>query len=252
VPEVRLAPPPTGVIQRIGPRRHGGALSWPSLEWVRGPKHGEPPGGTNRFDDPRGASTEYTVLYAAELRITCFAETLDQFRARTHGDDPFAAAVAAVTTLLPGDPLNFDTSQTSIREPVRPRSIPEEFFASKEIGFFRITSRNQLLDIRTTSAGAMETASALSRDSAMTVRPIRQGDFAGDNRAKTQAISLWAYRRGLGGILYTSSYRLDADEAWECVALFPWTEIEQARPPIAIDRADPDLLTIATLFNLAV
>ena len=253
MPGVRLVRPPTGVIQRIGPRRYGGALAWPSLEWVRGPKHGEPPGGSSRFDDPRGAFTEYTVLYGAELRITCFAETLDQFRARSHGDDPFAAAVAAVAPVPPGDPLNFDSPGMPIVDPAQSRPIPPEYFANKEIAFCRITSSKMFLDLRTTSAGTIETASALSSDPEMTVRPIRPGDFTGDNRVKTQAISLWAYQRGLGGIIYTSSHKLDTnDAAWECVALFPWTEIEQVQSPIAIDHADPDLLKIATLFNITI
>ena len=77
---------------------------------------------------------------------------------------------------------------------------------------------------------------------------IKPGDFVGDNREKTQAISLWAYRHGFGGLLYTSSHDLDA--AWECVALFPSTVIEHVDAPIAVVRTDPDLLDIASRFNL--
>jgi hypothetical protein len=245
VTAVLTVPAPAGIIQRIGSRRHGGALAWPSLDWLRSPRDGSPAGGTNRFDDPRGGNSEYTVLYASPLRIACFAETLDHYRVRVD-NSRFAAAVAATVPLSSDDELNFDAGIATNRTVAdAPRTIPAHYFETKEIGFFEIVSPRPFLDVR---RSATQTADALSLDPAMTIRPIKPGDFAGDNRAKTQAISLWAFHQGYGGIVYTSSHDLGA--SWECVALFPWTEIRQVRPPVLIDRSDPDLVQIAARFSL--
>jgi hypothetical protein len=214
------------------------------LDWIRSPKAGSPAGGTNRFDDPRGASAEYTVLYASAFRIACYAETLDHYRVRVDNSG-FAAAVRAVEPLSSDDELNFDAGAAELSASDAPRPIPDHYFATKEIGFFEIVSTKPFLNVRRT---ATQTAEALSIHPEMTIRPVKPGDFAGDNRSKTQAISLWAFRMGCGGLVYTSSHELDA--SWECVALFPWTEIRQALPPVPIDRSDPDLAEVAARFNL--
>lgn len=236
---IHAVQPPSGIIQRIGSRRRGGPLAWPSLEWIRG---GASPGGVGRFDDPRGAASEYTVLYGATSRAACFAETLASFRVARERN-PFADRIRAIAPLALGDPLNFDVDDVIDVE--APRRIPDHFFASKAIGFFKIRGRLPLLDVRIT---ATATADALSLAPDMTVGPIKPGDFVGDNREKTQAISLWARQHDFGGLLYTSSHDLDA--AWECVALFPSMAIEHVRAPIAVARTDPDLFEIARRFNL--
>jgi hypothetical protein len=111
-----------------------------------------------------------------------------------------------------------------------------------------------LLDVR---IEATETADVLSLHPDMMPllrqigRPrIKPGDFSSNDRPLTQAIALWAYDHGFGGLVYTSSH--DLEYKWPCWAIFPRTKIIQHGTPQPISLDDPALLEIAERFGLRV
>jgi hypothetical protein len=104
----------------------------------------------------------------------------------------------------------------------------------------------------------MSTALSLSNDPEIAqvlqhlgYRRVTPGDLVGSVRMLTQAVSLWAFRLGLGGIVYNSCHEPSEAQCW---ALFSTrgTRIVPAGPLVQIDRGDPDLLDVARQFNLIV
>jgi hypothetical protein len=239
MPDVGLVSAPSDtILLRIASLRGDGPLRWPSLDYLR--TRG---GGIGRFDDPRSADSEYTVLYAATERRTCFVETLDQFRVD-------AGFIARVAREIPSD----NADAIDVLEARLTVEIPETYFA-KRIGRFRIEEAPPFLDVRLT---ATQTSLTLSRAPEIArvltdigYRRVTPGDLVGNVRVLTQAVSQWAFRRGLGGIVYNSCHELRDAVCW---ALFPHREvrISSAGPLAEIERDDPPLLAVARQFNLIV
>ncbi|MEA2523580.1 MAG: hypothetical protein QOF73_807, partial [Thermomicrobiales bacterium] len=173
---------------------------------------------------------------------TCYLETLDHFRI----DAGFIARVAREMPLAAGETDDLQALLTV--------EIPESYF-TKRTGAFRVEEAPTFLDVRLT---ATQTALSLSREPgiaqvlrALGYRRVTPGDLVGSVRALTQVVSLWAFRRGLGGIVYNSCH-----EPHDAVCWAPFshrgTRIGQTEPLAEIDRNDPDLLAVAHQFNLIV
>jgi len=226
------------VLQRVGSTRPPGPLGWPSLEFVR--SNG---GGRHRFDDPLGSDSEYTVLYAAEERRDCFAETLDQYRVT------FDEIAALVDRLPPDQQLDEEEFESLLARP-----IPEVYFERKRLASFAILGMPPFLDVR---LSATDTADALSVDphlapvlGALGLRRLTPSDLVSGDRRLTQAVSRWSYEREFGGIAFNGSHTPHDSECW---ALFSGrTEILSVGSAASIDRHDPDLLAVARRFNLIV
>jgi hypothetical protein len=239
MPDVQLVlASPTTILHRIASLRGDGPLGWPSLAFVRA--NG---GGTGRFDDPRSEASEYDVMYASPELRTCFIETLDQFR-------PDASFIARVARTMPRE----EAGASDDLESLLTAEIPERYFA-KRIGSFRIERAASFLDVR---LAATQTALTLSRDPEVAevldrlgYRRMTPSDFVGSVRVLTQMVSLWAFRRGLAGIVYNSCHEPREGTCW---ALFSGQHIDiaPAGPLTKIDRHDPELQTVAQRFGLTI
>jgi hypothetical protein len=180
----------------------------------------------NRYDDPAG---EFWVMYAAEQRPACFAETLARFRA-----DP---ELLAKMRALPDGDHGDDTPEFGI--------IPDDWHLKRAIATFRVVPEQRWLDLC-----SLEVRESIRRSLAGTIARLGHDDFdLGDalsrDRELTQAIARWAYEQDYQGIIYPS--RLDG--AFTCWALFEGARYEPLETT-AIAADDPDLLTIAGLFRL--
>ena len=180
----------------------------------------------NRFDDPAG---EFWVMYAAEQRRACFAETLARFRADL--------TLLAILREMPDGDTGDDTPSAG--------TLPGDWHLKRMVGRFRPLPGQRWLDLRDLKAREQ-----LRRDLAATFLEIGLDDFDLSDaltrrRDVTQSIARWAYDSGHNGIAYTS--RLDA--AFDCWAVFEGAQIEVIDAS-AIARDDPDLLAVARMFGL--
>jgi hypothetical protein len=207
------APTPISPLWRLGYAPE--PLEWPEWRYV----------GSGRFDDPQG---QYRVLYLAELRRTCFAEVLAQFRA--------SPAVLAMLAAVGGTD-----------EPIPTRGkVPSDWHLKRRTQRLTVMPDQRWLDLR-----ALSTLQQLRSDLAgllvlHDIPDLDAGVVQGANRAVTQAISRWAYERGFQGIVYRS--RLDNEIG--CWAIFEGAAfLPEGRVEI-ITRADPDLIDIASIYDL--
>lgn len=193
---------------------------------LAGPSPGSPKNSGNRFDDPEG---RVWVLYAAEQRRACFAETLARFR-------PDVALLAQLRDLPEGDDGD-DTPAYGV--------VPDDWHLKRLMATFRVVAGQRWLDLR-----EMETRELIRRELAETLSSLGRDDFdlsdaLSRDRKLTQAIAAWAYDKGFHGIIYKS--RLDA--AFDCWAIFEGAQIE----PLVIEsiaRDDPDLHAVAQSLGL--
>lgn len=214
---IQEASPPAAGLYRIG--RWPDPLAWPLWEHVRG---------VNRFDDPL---RRFRVLYTAELRLTCFLETLAPLRLSLE-------VVAALAQLPAGDRQD---------DPATKGIIPADWRFTRVIGHLIVDSGQRWPDLR-----AMETREALREQLATTLVALGYRDFdAGiallQDRQLTQAIAQWAYDQGYQGIVYPSRF----DTSLTC-----WAVFENARftaiGETAIARDDPDFVEAAGRFDLTI
>ena len=190
------------------------------------PPLGAPKNSGNRFDDPQ---SKFWVMYAAEQRRTCFAETLARFR-------PDLELLARLVA-LPGGEFGDEALELGV--------IPDDWHLKRMIAAFRVVPGQRWLDLR-----LLTVREHLRHEMARTFVDLGRDDFdLGDalsrNRALTQAIARWAYENGFEGIIYKS--RLDA--AFDCWALFEGALYEPVSA-MSIAHDDEDLIAVATLFGL--
>jgi hypothetical protein len=209
------APSPALPLWRLGYAPE--PLAWPEWKYAGG----------GRFDDPQG---QYRVLYGAEARRTCFAEVLAKFRLSME----ILAQLSAVT---------------GTDDPVPAKgSVPSDWHLKRRSQQLLVTPDQRWLDLR-----SLSTLETLRTDLAglLVLENIPDLDAAtaqGPNRKATQAISRWAYDRGYQGIVYRS--RLDNEIG--CWAIFEDARfVPEGRVEI-ITRSDPDLTTIAEIYNLEI
>jgi hypothetical protein len=217
---VRDVDPADTVLWRVG--RYPDPLAWTPRAFV----------GNGRFDDPQA---EFRVLYLAERRVTCFVETLAQFR-------PDLAVMAELGGIDEGD--RGDTTPPF-------GLIPDDWLTTHRIGWLQPSPDLRVLDLR-----AVETREALRAALAPFLRRRRYADFdlsvaLNHDRALTQYISRWAYERGYRGIAYTSRFGIEFD-CWvlhggrgdDDTASFTPLGVER------IERDDPALVAALRLFGL--
>jgi hypothetical protein len=209
---------PTVVLYRIG--RAPDPLSAPPRELQKNTG--------NRYDDPAG---EFWVMYAAEQRSACFAETLARFRA-----DP---ELLAKMRALPDGDHGDDTPEFGI--------IPDDWHLKRAIAPFRIVPEQRWLDLR-----SLEVRESIRRNLAGTITRLGHdnfdlGDALSRDRWLTHATTRWAYEQDHQRISYPS--RLGG--AFTRWALFEGAQFEPIETT-AIAADDPDLTGIADLFRLRV
>jgi hypothetical protein len=212
-----LAADPPDPLYRIG--QAPDPLAWPPRAFTGG----------GRFDHPSG---EYLVLYAAEQRRGAFIETLDSFR-------PAITDLAAAQQLPAGDPSDV-TPSAGI--------IPDAYFR-KVIARLRLASGQSWLNLR-----APQTHQVLRTELASSLADLGYpkrfvwGDLLSHEHRLTQAVGQWAYNRGHHGIAYSSCH----DARLDCWALFDRALFTSAGPSEMISMSDPDLVAVATLFDLTI
>lgn len=189
-------------------------LAWPPHRHV----------GQGRFDDPQ---KRFSALYAAEERLTCFVETLAQFR-------PALQASAAEADVAGTD--------AGIVAP----KVPDDWYDARRLGRFRLRPGQRWLDLR-----VFETREALRGRFAAELRnlglpDLDVGTVLTHRRDVTQALARWAYDSGYRGIAYASRF----DTSFNCWAVFEGAEFDPILPFERIARDDPDVRTTAALFGL--
>jgi hypothetical protein len=183
--------------------------------------------GGGRYDDPR---QEFVVLYAAQERRGAFVETLDAFR-------PAITDLAAL-----------DQSPRYERNPPLTGSIPRSYF-DRLIGIFRLTPGQRWLDLR-----SPETHQTLRFEIASILVDLGYhdrfvlGDLLASDHRLTRAIARLVFERGCSGVAYPSCH----DPGLTCWAIFEQAIIEPASPFQTIRRDDPDLVAVASLFQLVI
>lgn len=180
----------------------------------------------NRYDDPAG---EFWVMYAAEQRRGCFAETLARFRVDL-------ALIADLNDLPDGDHGD-DTPITGV--------VPDDWHLKRLMGTFRIAGGQRWLDLR-----RIEVRELVRRDLAAFWAEKGLDDFDMSDtltrrRDITQAIARWANEHDYQGITYPS--RLDS--AFDCWAIFEGAAFEIIEST-SIARDDEDLVAITEIFGL--
>lgn len=171
------------------------------------------------------------MLYAAEQRRACFAETLAGFRRDL-------TLQAALDSLPDGD-AGDDTPESGI--------IPDDWHLKRAVASFRVVPGQRWLDLR-----AIDVREWLRHTPELVRLFVTHGltdfdlsDVLARERAVTQGIAAWAYDSGYQGVLYTS--RLDA--AFDCWALFDGARFELDQISTILGD-DPDLIAVAKLFGL--
>ena len=171
------------------------------------------------------------MLYAAEQRRACFAETLAGFRRDLK--------LQVVLDSLPSGDAGDDTPESGI--------IPDDWHLKRAIASFRVVPGQHWLDLRAADVRERlrHTPELVRLFVAHGLTDFDLGDLLARDRSVTQGIAAWAWDNGYQGVLYTS--RLDA--AFDCWALFDGArfEVEQIR---TIPGDDPDLVAVATFFGL--
>jgi hypothetical protein len=213
---IRHAPDSPDLLYRIG--RASAPLAWPPRSFVGG----------GRFDHPTG---EYLVLYAAEQRRGAFIETLDVFR-------PAVADLALAAHLPAGD--------SGDRMP-RAGVVPDAYFR-KVMARLRLEPGQRWLDLRSPETHQALRTELASRLTALGVTGrFVWGDLLSHDHRVTQAIGQGAFGQGFHGIVYSSCH----DARLDCWALFDRARFSPVGFPEPITAHDPDLVAVATLFNLA-
>jgi hypothetical protein len=209
---------PEGELYHIG--RLPDVMAWTERQYV----------GDGRYDDPARPPT-FRVLYAAEMRLAAFIETLQKWR-------PSLSALAALKLVEPsGEGASAVNSEMGF--------IPDDWHQKRGIGTLRLSPGQRWLDLRpheTREALRMELALALG---ALGLDDLDLSDVIGRNRRLTQAIARYAYEAGLQGIAYSSRF----DSNLSCWAIFEGARFEQISQTM-IARDDPDLLEAARRFGL--
>lgn len=210
---VRRAPTPRTVLYRIG--RRPDPLAWSSWEYV----------GSGRFDDPAG---EFRVLYATVQRRAAFLETLARFR-------PSLEVLAALEAV--------ENADESLPRP----QVPADWYRARAMGRLRLATRQRWLDLR-----RLETRELLRGELAHVLLDLELADLdlsgvVGPRRQLTQAIARWAHEHGYAGLVYSSRF-----DALTCWAVFEGAAFHPVGPPEPILSDDPDLVSTAQSFGLAV
>jgi hypothetical protein len=180
----------------------------------------------NRFDDPAG---EFWVMYAAEQRRGCFAETLARFH-------PDLQLIAALKRLPDGD-AGDDTPPAGV--------VPDDWHLKRLVGEFRVAPRQRWLDLRELEIREMVRWELAPTWVEMGLDDFDLSDALTRRRDITQAIARWAYEQGYQGIIYPS--RLD--NAFDCWAIFEGAHFEVIGSR-SIARNDEDLAAIAQVYKL--
>lgn len=184
--------------------------------------------GRERFDDPQ---RRFRTRYTATQRLGCFLEALAPLR-------PSPGLIAAWRAVRgPAEPYP------------RPR-IPVEWWVQRALGHLRVTEKVRLLDVR-----AIETCAVLRTELAevldvLGIPDLDPSTLRGPQRGLTQAIAMWAFERGFGGIAYRSRFDDGLAYTLDCWALFEGTAMEAQGQYEDITRDDPDLQLAATLHGL--
>lgn len=183
------------------------------LEWPRWDRVGD-----GRFDDPR-RDPGYRVLYAGERRA-CFFEKLAPFRPE--------------------------------REGIAGRAITRSWIEDRRIARFRLHDpdhRWRWLDLGSPATFAEFRIAFAPHLEAFGLRDFDLAAAVSDERALTQPIALWAFRRGYHGIKYPTRH----DPSLSCWAIFgvfgaaEIVDVEQRPVSATVD----DLRAIADAWGLA-
>lgn len=214
---VRVVDGPVGVLWRVG--RAPDPLAWPPLAFAGG----------GRYDDQEG---RFAVLYAAAQRRGAFVETLAPFR-------PAVAELARARALPPGD----------AGDEMPPAGFVPDAYFRRVIASFRVASHRRWLDLR-----APETHQALRSELAESLVALGYGhgfvwgDVVGHDHRLTRVIAGWAHGSGFHGVIYRSAH----DARLDCWAIFDGVPLTPVGTVVPIDAADPDLVAVAALFELAI
>jgi hypothetical protein len=213
---VRETPVPEGALCRLAQRPDPLALTpW---EFT----------GKERFDDPR---RRFRTMYAATQRLACFLEALAPLR-------PSPRLIAAWRAMR-GTVQSYPSSR-----------IPDDWLRQRSLAHFRVIGEVRLLDAR-----AIETCAVLRTELAETLEVLGLPDLdpstlRGPQRGLTQAIAMWAFEHGYGGIAYRSRFDDGLAYTLDCWALFEGTATEAYSQYEDMTRADPDLQLAASLHRL--
>lgn len=184
--------------------------------------------GKERFDDPR---RRFRTMYAATQRLACYLEALAPLR-------PSPRLIAAWRAM-----------QGTVELYPRPR-IPDDWLRQRTLAHFRVVGKVRLLDAR-----AIETCAVLRTELAETLEALGLPDLdpstlRGPQRGLTQAIAMWAFEHGYGGIAYRSRFDDGLAYTLDCWALFEGTATEAHGRYEEVTRDDPDLRLAASLHGL--
>ncbi len=184
---------------------------WEPPDWSRAQ-----PDGTfgNRFDDPKG---NYSVLYAASQRISCFVETLARFRP----DLTLIAELQAIEgedDYIPLGTVPREWCDARLMGECRADGNYADIYAAGWVGYLRQELASDCLALGITD---------------LDVSVLQQGE----PRRLTQLASHKVNEANLVGIYYRSRYGHDL-ENWALFEPFP---IHSRQEPVAIHPDDADL-----------
>ena len=193
------------------------------------PVDAELPHGGNRFDVPGGS-----VLYTASTVPACFGETLARFRVSPKIREILAEEGQGTGFMVCG-------------------GIPQDWRLQRSIGTIRIRDALPFVDVESPhtheylSEVLAPDLTALGHN-----QPLDVGSVRGPDRRISRLIARHLYTAVdeggeylYSGIRYVSRIRDD----WECWAIFEGTHLYSTEQR-AIERNDPDLLTVAELWGL--
>lgn len=169
------------------------------------------------------------MLYATTQRRTDFLGTLARFR-------PSLDVLAALQAV----------ENTNERIPM-PR-VPADWYHTRAVGRLCLATRQRWLDL-----WSFETHQALRQELAQTLldlgfEVLDLSGVVGPRRQLRQAMARWACERGYGGLVYGSRF----DNALTCWAIFEGAAFDHVGEPEPILPDDPDLVSVARSFGLAV
>ncbi len=183
--------------------------------------------GKGRFDDPK---REFRVLYAAEDRLGCFVETLEQF----------SSPLALLEELR-------DTPSVFLADDIlRQGVVPKRWHLERWIGRFQPCTGQKWLDLRATRTHRFLRVSLARTLANLGAANLDFSDILSRRRDITQAIARWAYEHGYQGIAYKSRI----DSSLDCWAVFEGAEVMPAGHAEEILRDDEDLLRAVDLLLL--
>jgi len=210
----------------------------------------------NRFDDPTAEdgvpqALRFRAIYCATTRIACFGETLARFR-------PSLSLLARLDAIIDEEALPDALAGAVDPDDWRRGIVPTDWRLRRRIGQTIFDPGLLFVDIAAPETMHYLRTALAPLATRLGLTDIDLGTMTGQQRRFTQGFARHVYDRAdasgrprFAGIRYLS--RLNPE--WECWAAFDRRLRHSAGWPgfpVSILADDPDLLAIASLFDLSV